>query len=379
MSRQAILVLEDGSTFTGTPFGSVVEAEGEVVFNTSMTGYQEVCTDPSYRGQMVVMTHPQIGNYGVSQSANESVRPWLAALVVRDYAPFHNHWESETSLDEWLARHGVPAVQGIDTRALTRVLRTKGTMKGMLFQRGVTPEEWELEEMLATVQQQTPLSDKDLVAEVSGAGAEADVLRGEAGRQGPHVVLLDAGVKHNIIRSLVRRGARVTNMNHAASAQEILELNPDGVLLCNGPGDPASLPQAVETVRGLLKAGTPMLGICLGHQLLGRAIGATTSRIKFGHHGGNHPVKDMMTGRVDVTSQNHEFQVDAESIPADSGFFVSHRNLNDGSVEGLAHPTLPVFSVQYHPEGSPGPQDNQYIFDRFLEVIEEAGRKRVDR
>ncbi len=371
-NRLAILVLEDGSVFEGRPFGAEVEAEGEVVFNTCMTGYQEVCTDPSYRGQMVVMTHPQIGNYGVAAEVSESVQPWLAALIVRDYAPFHHHWQSETSLGDWLASHGVPGVQGIDTRALTRVLRTKGTMRAKLFQRGIPPEEAELEAMLDQVQRVTSLSDKDLVGEVSGAGARADVLRVGHSGSGPHIVLVDCGVKLNIIRSLVQRGAKVTNVQHKATLREILGLEPDGVLLCNGPGDPASLLQVVETTRGLLRARVPLMGICLGHQILGRAIGATTSRLKFGHHGGNHPVKDLVTGRVDVTSQNHEFQVDAESIPPESGFYVSHRNLNDGSVEGLAHPALPAFSVQYHPEGCPGPQDNQYLFDRFLEMVANA-------
>ncbi len=374
MSKKvAILLLEDGSTFVGTPFGADVEAEGEVVFNTSMTGYQEVCTDPSYRGQMVVMTHPQIGNYGISPAANESVRPWLAALIVRDYAPFHHHWQSETSLGDWLTQSGVPGLQGIDTRALTRLLRTQGTMRARLFQREALPDDPELEQMLESVQQVRSLSEKDLVGEVSGAGAQADVLRVGRPGDGPHLVLLDYGVKHNIIRSLVRRGARVTNVSHAVTTREVLDLNPDGVVLCNGPGDPASLAQTVETVRGLLQRRLPVMGICLGHQILGLAVGATTSRLKFGHHGGNHPVRDLATGRVDITSQNHEFQVDAASLPPEGGFYVSSINLNDGSVEGLAHPTLPVFSVQYHPEGSPGPQDNQYLFDRFLEMVKVGG------
>jgi len=367
--RVAVLVLEDGSVFTGTPFGAEVGAEGEVVFNTSMTGYQEMCSDASYRGQMVVMTHPQIGNYGVSRVSDESTRPWVAALIVRDYAPYYHHWQGEEGLDEWLARYGVPAMQGVDTRAITRVLREKGTMRAMLFQREAAPEDTELEEMLDEVQHVTALTDKDLVGEVSGAGSEADVLRVGHEGTGPHVVLVDVGVKHNIIRSLVRRGVRVTNLRHVATTRQILDLNPDGVLLCNGPGDPASLTQVVGTTRGLLQTRIPIFGICLGHQILGLAIGASTSRIRFGHHGGNHPVKELATGKVNITSQNHEFQVDAASILPESGFYVSHVNLNDGSVEGLAHPSRPVFSVQYHPEGSPGPQDNQYLFDRFIDMI----------
>lgn len=367
--KVAVLVLEDGSTFVGTPFGAEVGAEGEVVFNTSMTGYQEVCSDPSYRGQIVVMTHPQIGNYGVSPVSNESTRPWVAALIVRDYSPYYHHWQGEESLDQWLDRYGVPGMQGVDTRAITRALHTKGTMRAMLFQREAPPEDVALEEMLDGVRHVTSLSEKDLVGEVSGAGSEADILKVGPEGTGPHVVLVDSGVKHNIIRSLVRRGARVTNLRHAATTREILDLNPDGVLLCNGPGDPASLAQIVDAARGVLEAEIPLMGICLGHQILGRALGATTSRLRFGHHGGNHPVKELATGRVNITSQNHEFQVDAASIPPESGFYVSHVNLNDGSVEGLAHSSRPVFSVQYHPEGSPGPQDNQYLFDRFIDMI----------
>jgi carbamoyl-phosphate synthase small subunit len=244
-------------------------------------------------------------------------------------------------------------------------------MRARLYHRDAQPDDTELEAMLASVHSIPPLSRKNLVDEVTGAGAEADVLRVGHEKGGPHVVLVDSGVKHNIIRSLVRRGAKVTNLRHPATAQAIQDLAPDGVLLCNGPGDPASLAMLVEATRHLVKAGVPLFGICLGHQVLGLAIGATTSRIKFGHHGGNHPVKDVTTGRVDITSQNHEFQVDGASIPAESGFFVSHVNLNDGTVEGLAHPELPAFSVQYHPEGNPGPQDSQYLFDRFLEVIKQ--------
>jgi len=375
--KVAILVLEDGSVFEGTPFGSEVEAEGEVVFNTCMTGYQEVCSDPSYRGQMVVMTHPQIGNYGVTAEVSESVQPWLAALIVRDYAPYHHHWQSQESLSDWLARHGVPGVQGIDTRALTKLLRTKGTQRARLFLREASPDDSELEAMLNETQQVRSLSEKDLVTEVSGAGSKADVLQVGYRGDGPHIITLDCGVKHNIIRSLVQRGARVTNLTHRTTLDEMMSFAPDGVLVCNGPGDPAMLDAVVETCRGLLSARVPLFGICLGHQILGRAIGATTSRLKFGHHGGNHPVKESVTGRVDITSQNHEFQVDADSIPVESGFYVSHRNLNDGSVEGLAHSALPAFSVQYHPEGCPGPQDNQYLFDRFISMVKDAGGSRA--
>jgi len=394
MAERAILVLEDGSAFRGFAFGASCDAEGEVVFNTGMTGYQEIATDPSYRGQMVVLTYPLIGNYGVATPDEESVRPWIAGLIVRDYYADYSNWRAEDDLARYLQRAGVPAIRGVDTRALTRRLRTRGTMRAVLTRYGGEPDLAALTERARSV---TPLGEKDLVGETSakesyryegpdgplpqplpgaGRGEGSPFPRGEGG-QGvrsvpPRVVVVDCGVKHNILRSLRRRGAEVLVVPHTATAEDVLSLRPDGVVVANGPGDPATLPSQVEMVRGLLASRLPLMGICLGHQLLGQAIGGTTSRLKFGHHGGNHPVKDLTTGRVHVTSQNHEFQVDARSIPPESGFFVSHVNLNDGSVEGLAHPTLPVFSVQYHPEGSPGPQDNQYLFDRFLRLVEGA-------
>ena len=388
MTERAILVLEDGSAFRGFAFGASCDAEGEVVFNTGMTGYQEIATDPSYRGQMVVLTYPLIGNYGVATPDEESVRPWIAGLIVRDYYADYSNWRAEDDLARYLQRAGVPAIRGVDTRALTRRLRTRGTMRAVLTRYEGEPDLAALTERARSV---TPLSEKDLVGETSvkesyryelphppaplsacGEGGDGEpspiTERGERVR----LVVVDCGVKHNILRSLRRRGAEVLVVPHTATAEDILSLQPDGVVVANGPGDPAMLPSQVEMVRGLLASRLPLMGICLGHQLLGQAIGGTTSRLKFGHHGGNHPVKDLTTGRVHITSQNHEFQVDARSIPPKSGFFVSHVNLNDGSVEGLAHPTLPVFSVQYHPEGSPGPQDNQYVFDRFLRLVEGA-------
>ncbi len=384
MGEQAVLVLEDGSFFVGEPFGARVDAEGEVVFNTSMTGYQEICTDPSYRGQMVLLTHPQVGNYGVFGLASESTVPWIAALLVRDLAPFHHHWRAEESLDSYLSRHGVAGLQGIDTRAIVRRLRTRGTMRAVLRQ---TAYDGLADVRLAIAWEEarnvTPLSQRPVVAEVSGAGlAAVDGDLGQPSRsaagQGPHIALLDCGVKHNIIRSLERRGARVSVLPWNATLDDILALGPDGVLVSNGPGDPASIHQTVRTVRGLLDRRVPLMGICLGHQALGLAIGATTSRLKYGHHGGNHPVKDLLTGKVYITTQNHEFQVDRDSIPSDSGFFASHVSLNDGSLEGLTHPELPAFSVQFHPEGCPGPQDNQYLFDRFISLVRLARNGRRD-
>ncbi len=361
MNAAGLLVLEDGTTFRGFTFGASVDAGGEVVFNTSMTGYQEVSSDPSYHGQMVVFTYPLIGNYGVTGADDESVRPWAAAVIVREYCAEYSNWRAEGDFHTYLARFGIPGLYGVDTRALTRHLRTYGTMRAVLVQEG---GRFPKEEMVERARRVKPLSERPLVAETS--------VREETGFAAgrPRIVLVDCGLKQNIARSLARRGAEVVIVPHSYSAEQVLGLGPQGVVVSNGPGDPATLPWIVKMTQGLLEADLPMLGICLGHQIMGQAIGARTSRLKFGHHGGNHPVKDLTTGQVHITSQNHEYQVEEASVPKDSGFFISHVNLNDGSVEGLAHPTRPVFSVQYHPEGSPGPQDNQYIFDRFLALVQ---------
>ncbi|HET6315387.1 MAG TPA: glutamine-hydrolyzing carbamoyl-phosphate synthase small subunit [Chloroflexota bacterium] len=360
-SRQAALALEDGSVFVGEPFGAAVDVAAEVVFNTGMTGYQEVVTDPSYRGQMVVMTHPQIGNYGVAASGDESVQPWVSALIVRELAEHPNHWEATSRLEDLLEQWQVPGVQGIDTRALVRRLRETGTQRGVL--RHSRPGGFlrsDFEELRQAAREAPSVSQLDLVSGVSG------VLPAASARN--EVVVLDCGAKWNIVRSLEARGVRPQVFKWNATAVEILERRPKAILLSNGPGDPAQLPGVVAELRKLVASATPMMGICLGHQLLGLAAGATTNRLPYGHHGGNHPVRDLKTGRVTITTQNHEFQVVADTIPASSGFEVSHVNLNDGSVEGLRHRDLPVFSVQYHPEGCPGPQDSQPLFDNFLEL-----------
>jgi len=361
-AQEAALALEDGSLFLGEGFGADVEAAAEVVFNTGMTGYQEVASDPSYRGQMVVMTHPQIGNYGVSPAGAESTRPWIAALIVRDIASVPHHWQADGRLETYLERWGVPGLQGIDTRALVRRLRETGTQRGVLrhapaggFGRSA------LAELKSAARAAPSVSQLELVDAVSGILPDGNTASGR-----PDVAVLDCGSKWNILRSLERRGVRARVYNWRTSAATILADQPRAVVVSNGPGDPARLPTVVAEVHKLAASGTPLLGICLGHQLLGLAAGGTTSRLTYGHHGGNHPVKDLRNGQVTITTQNHEFQVDRDSLPPDSGFEIAQINLNDGSVEGLRHRELPVVSVQYHPEGCPGPQDSQRIFDELL-------------
>jgi carbamoyl-phosphate synthase large subunit len=373
--RFAALVLEDGRAFVGAALGADVTGEGEVVFNTAMTGYQEVLTDPSYAGQMVCMTYPLQGNYGVRAADAESSRPWARALAVRWACPSPSHHSSEASLDEYLRRWKVPAISDIDTRALTRHLRTHGALRAVLVHEANAPSQARLAELGAAARRVTSLSEQDLVAETSRTTQEEwhDALppellpRKRADGSGLTVAVVDYGVKTNILRSLRERGCRVVVLPHHATWGDVEATGAEGLVLANGPGDPSVLDGPVELARQAFGR-IPLFGICLGHQIIGRAAGATTSRLPFGHHGANHPVKDLETGRVHITSQNHEFQVDAESIPAGE-FFVSQRNLNDGSVEGLGHRRLPVFSVQYHPEGCPGPQDNQHLYDRFIDMV----------
>jgi carbamoyl-phosphate synthase large subunit len=374
----AVLMLEDGRHFAGRPLGADVPGEGEVVFNTAMTGYQEVLTDPSYAGQMLCMTYPLQGNYGVRAADAESARPWARAFIVRWAADRPSHHSAEVSLDAYLREHGVPGISGIDTRALTLHLRRHGTLRAVLVREPAPPDTARLAELTAMARDVTPLEEQDLVAATSRTTAEEwheplpPELRGSAAPAdgtGLTIAVLDYGVKRGILRSLRERGCRVVALPHDAGWDDVVATGADGMLLTNGPGDPATLPGPVALCRRALDEGIPLFGICLGHQVLAQAIGGTTSRLRFGHHGANHPVKDVRTGLVHVTSQNHEFQVDAGSIPAESGFVVSHVNLNDGSVEGLAHPTRPVFSVQYHPEGCPGPTDNHHLFDRFVTMV----------
>jgi len=366
------LVLEDGFTLLGQQGGQATQASGEIVINTCMTGYQEVLSDPSYAGQMVVMTYPLVGNYGATADFQESARPWARALITRQLSAFQQHWRTHQPLAEWLDGYGIPIITDCDTRRLARHLRGTGAQRAI-----IGPRE-ELPMLHEQVQFVTPLEEQDLVRQVSEGFVDSleimdPALAGRPFRQWPglRITVVDYGVKRNILRSLRARGVEVDVLPHDSSLETILERRPHAVVLSNGPGDPAQLQSAVVATRQLI-ARLPVLGICLGHQLVGQAAGALTRRLPFGHHGGNHPVLDLRTGRVTMTSQNHEFEVDAESLPAGSGFRVSHRNLHDGSVEGLVHDHLPVRSVQFHPEGAPGPQDNQAIFDDFLDLI--AGR-----
>ena len=357
----AALALADGRVFRGRRFGAAVDAAGEVVFTTTMVGYQEVSTDPSFRGQIVCMTYPLIGNYGIHPDQSESRRPWIAGMIVREHCERPSHNRSAGTMDEFLSRHGVPGISGIDTRALTLHIRDVGDTRGIIVQGAAKIPDAELVSRAAVA----PLpGEYDVVGEVTAAEVEqlGDVA-------GPHIVVLDCGVKRNIIRSLVERGARITVVPFGTTLDAIRALRPNGVVVSPGPGDPANLDAGLAVVNGVLEERIPYFGICLGHQLLARSIGAKTRKLKFGHRGGNHPVRDVRTGAVTVTSQNHGFEVDGSTVPRDRGWEVRLVNLNDGSVEGLAHRDLPVMTVQFHPESSPGPQDNAHLFDDFMNLV----------
>ena len=360
-ATDAALALADGVVFRGKGFGADTDSAGEAVFTTTMTGYQEVCTDPSFKGQIVCMTYPLIGNYGVTHLDEESRQPWISGLIVREISEVASNWRSEGTLDAYLKEHNIPAISGIDTRALARHIRTSGDIRAVLVRNaaGLTDEE------LVERARKAPLpGETDIVYEVAG-----DEIGQLGDPNGPHVVVVDCGVKRNIIRSLVERNARVTVVPYGTPFADVAALEPDGVIFSPGPGDPARLDSGLDIVRSVLDAELPYFGICLGHQLLARAIGADTSKLKFGHRGGNQPVRDERTGKVTITAQNHSFQVMADTLPESDEWEVALVNLNDGSVEGLAHSERPVISVQFHPEAAPGPHDNGYLFDRFLEMI----------
>jgi carbamoyl-phosphate synthase small subunit len=356
----AALALADGRVFRGQGFGGAVDAQGEVVFTTTMVGYQEVTTDPSFRGQIVCMTYPLIGNYGIHDDANESRRPWVAGLIVREYSGTPSHVGSTGTIHEFLERHGIPGIAGIDTRSLTLHIRDVGDTRGVIIQNAAGTRD---EDLVARARMAPIPGEFDVVGEVTASAPET--IEGS----GPHIVVLDCGVKRNIVRSLVKRGCRVTVVPFGTTHEEFERLQPDGVVVSPGPGDPANLDAGLDLVAGVLQQKIPYFGICLGHQLLARAIGAETRKLKFGHRGGNHSVRDTKTGRVTITSQNHGFEVDPVSVPAGAGWEVRLVNLNDGSVEGLAHRDLPVLTVQFHPESSPGPLDNEHLFDTFLDLV----------
>jgi len=366
----AALALADGRVFRGLSFGAPVEGLGEIVFTTTMVGYQEVCTDPSFRGQIVCMTYPLIGNYGVDDESDESRQPWISGLVVRELCDWPSHYRSSGTFDDYLRQRGVPGIMGVDTRALTRHIRTVGDTRAILVPNAASQSDVEI---VARAKHAPLPAEQDVVGDVRNSRIEILGVDGS-----PHIVLIDCGVKRNIIRSLLRRGAKVSVVPFGTSADEMSNLDPDGVIVSPGPGDPANLDEGFAIVGSLIATGTPYLGICLGHQLLARSLGAQTRKLKFGHRGGNHPVRDERTGRVTITSQNHGFEVDGRSLPRGEGWEVTLVNLNDDSVEGLRHATRPVMSVQFHPEASPGPWDNDDLFDQFLSLVAEhqgeAGR-----
>ncbi len=378
MSKKAILVLDDGSVYEGEAFGARRTTYGEVVFDTSMAGYQEMLTDPSFAGQILVPTYPLIGNYGINESDFESSQIQVRGLVVREYCSRPSHWQSTRTLHEFLLADGIPGIAGIDTRALTRHLRMEGAMMGMVT------SEMTCEEALEELKTVPTYDSTDFVHQVSikkayewqssvpaTANFISSPLKGEEKGEGEarqfHIAVIDYGLKYTIPRILTHLGCRATIIPCTASAKEVLASNPDGIVLSPGPSNPVLLDDTTGTVRNLIGK-KPLMGICLGHQLIGKALGAETFKLKFGHRGGNHPVRDLATGRVYITAQNHGYALDADTLK--EGLKVSHTNLNDGTVEGLSHRDLPILSIQYHSEASPGPLDNMYLFERFLEMVE---------
>jgi carbamoyl-phosphate synthase small subunit len=377
---QAILALEDGRIFRGKGFGAPVEAAGEVVFNTSLTGYQEIFTDPSYAGQIVVLTNPHIGNYGTTPSDAEASRPYIEGLVTREFSAMSSNWRSTEVADEYLERSGIPVIAEVDTRAVVRHLRTNGVMRGVI----ASGESLDVDALVAKARSIRKMDGTDLASVVTTKVAYSwdaseprnltgdNLLPGEdeaaEAREPLHVVAYDFGIKRNILRMLTRENCRVTVVPAKTTAEETLAMEPDGVFFSNGPGDPEPLDYAIETVQKL-QGKKPIFGICLGHQIFGLALGGKTYKLKFGHHGGNHPIMNHRTGKVEITAQNHNFNVDPETLPDDVER--THTNLNDQTLAGLRHKTDPMFSVQYHPEASPGPHDSHYLFKDFRKMMEE--------
>ena len=373
----AILALEDGTWFQGISAGAPGETTGEVVFNTSMTGYQEILTDPSYAGQIVTMTAPQIGNYGVAGADTESAKPQVAGFVMRDPSPVSSNWRAQATLRDYLVRHNIVAIGDVDTRALTKVLRSAGVMRGIIATGSV-----EASVLIERARRVPHMEGSDLVKDVTTAEAYdfetslADAVTDASFGVPPlrrakrtlRVAAYDFGIKTNILRRLAAHNCQVRVFPASTPAAEVLAWKPDGIFLSNGPGDPAAVTYAIDSIKELARGTTPMFGICLGHQLMGLALGARTYKLKFGHRGGNHPVKQLATGAIEITSQNHGFAVDPDSLPATTR--VTHLNLYDGTIEGLRHINKPIFSVQYHPEASPGPHDADYLFLEFLDEME---------
>jgi carbamoyl-phosphate synthase small subunit len=384
---KAILALEDGSVFHGTGFGASASSGGEVCFNTSMTGYQEILTDPSYKGQIVTMTYPLIGNYGVNTQDIESWRPHAAGFVIRELSPVVSNWRADWSLGEYLEKNGIPGIQGIDTRSLTKKLRVRGALNGFISTENISEAEAvkrAKEFVFVGVDYVKEVTHKQAFKwdEKDEQSAAFDLVRGNKVVDARNlrkplpaadipIVAFDYGMKYNILRRLRQHGFSVTVLPATATAAEALKHKPAGIFLSNGPGDPSALNYIVREVKTLLDTGIPTFGICLGHQILGQAFGGKTFKLKFGHRGGNQPVKDLESGKVEITSQNHGFAVDPKSLPTDVA--VHRVNLNDGTVEGLRHKTRPVFSVQYHPEAAPGPHDSTPLFAEFRQLVEKGG------
>ena len=358
---QAKIAFEDGLILTGLSIGAQGSTCGEVVFNTAMTGYQEVLTDPSYAGQIVTMTYPLIGNYGVNPEDVESRKLFLSGFVVKEASKIVSNWRADgITLDQYLKEHNIVGIEGVDTRAITKHIRTVGAINAVISTENLSDRA-----LISLAKNSQHLQGLDLVKDVIDTKARKWHQQGKY-----NVVVYDCGVKYNILRKLVEADCQVTVVPATASAKDILGSKPHGVLLSNGPGDPAAVDYAIETTKGLIGK-VPLLGICLGHQILGLALGGTTFKLKFGHHGANHPVKDLATGRVLITAQNHGFCVDVESLGGDKNVQITHMNLNDGTCEGINHKHIPAFSVQFHPEAAPGPHDAQYLFERFCKLMEQ--------
>ncbi len=363
MNKIATLILEDGSVFIGENFGASGESIGEIVFNTSMTGYQEILTDPSYYGQHVVMTYPLIGNYGVNIEDFESSKPNVFGFVVREYAKYPSHWRSRKTIDEFLKEHGIIGISEVDTRMITKKIRDKGTMKAILTTNQICKEE-------AMIKLKEPLR-KDQVAQVSNK----QIIK--ISGKGLRVVVIDYGSKQGIVRELLKRNCEVIVVPYDTLFEKIVELDPHGILLSNGPGDPKDVKESIDIIKKIINYKIPLFGICLGHQLFALACGADTEKLKFGHRGGNHPVKDLKTKNIYMTSQNHGYSVTMDSIDP-SVLSITHLAVNDGTIEGIEHNNAPAFAIQYHPEASPGPYDNGYIFDEFIQLMKQhEGRSKV--